>query len=200
MICNLLFASESFKHLEKILQDCMRICNANNIKVCLAFGTLLGWKREGRIIPYDHDTDLFIHAKDIDRVIESFPKGSVHALNTKGVLALLRYKPGKFHGHTDLYILYPLDGKKGWCTMQLPDQRCYDFRMEPFKQTTFYGIDTHVPDDPHSLLTLWYGDYMKPKKHNYLADYDKTCVLNIRGGCDKQLTRIMLKYPWFKIV
>lgn len=52
-----------------ILRELKRVCNNNNLKYYLAFGTCLGAVRHKGFIPWDSDIDVFMYIDDIDRLL-----------------------------------------------------------------------------------------------------------------------------------
>lgn len=54
----------------RILMDFQKVCDMNNIRFYLAFGTCLGAIRHHGFIPWDDDIDLFMRIDDIEKLIE----------------------------------------------------------------------------------------------------------------------------------
>lgn len=54
----------------QILKKIADICNKNNIKYSLAYGTLIGAIRHGGFIPWDDDIDIIILRKDVARFVQ----------------------------------------------------------------------------------------------------------------------------------
>jgi len=52
----------------KMLRDVTTILELRHIPYCLDGGTLLGIIRENRLLPWDHDLDLYVSADDYKRV------------------------------------------------------------------------------------------------------------------------------------
>jgi phosphorylcholine metabolism protein LicD len=52
-----------------VLERVTEVLNKHNINYFLAFGTLLGFIREGKRIPWDNDLDIAIDDNDFDKVI-----------------------------------------------------------------------------------------------------------------------------------
>ena len=51
----------------RILMDFQKVCDMNNIRFYLAFGTCLGAIRHHGFIPWDDDIDLFMRIDDIEK-------------------------------------------------------------------------------------------------------------------------------------
>ena len=54
----------------KILIDFQKVCDMNNIRFYLAFGTCLGAIRHHGFIPWDDDIDVFMRINDLNKLIE----------------------------------------------------------------------------------------------------------------------------------
>lgn len=61
---------ECQNHLLDMFKRFIQFCNDSNVSVFLLWGTLLGAKRGGKIIPWDDDIDLGISPDDFARLLE----------------------------------------------------------------------------------------------------------------------------------
>ena len=59
---------------KEILDDLIRVCDENNITYYLGQGTLIGAARHKGFIPWDDDIDVLMSYKDMDKLLEIYPK------------------------------------------------------------------------------------------------------------------------------
>ncbi len=62
---------DELRRLQLMLLDCLvevdRVCRANNIRYCIAYGTLLGAIRSKGFIPWDDDVDVVMTREEYDK-------------------------------------------------------------------------------------------------------------------------------------
>ncbi len=62
----------------EILDDVVSFCEKNNLKYCLAYGTLLGAIRHKGYIPWDDDIDIHMPRPDYDRFLATYRSEKEH--------------------------------------------------------------------------------------------------------------------------
>ncbi len=62
------------KHLVKMYADIEKVCNRHNLKVMLAYGSVLGAIRHGDVIPWDDDLDLYMPREDYEKFLHEYSK------------------------------------------------------------------------------------------------------------------------------
>ena len=62
------FNSTERSAVQKLLSDFEQLCTTNGIQFFLLGGSLLGYAKNGDIIPWDEDIDLGILLQDVDKI------------------------------------------------------------------------------------------------------------------------------------
>lgn len=163
----------------------------NNIGYWIEFGTLLGFVREGKIIPWDNDIDLV--SLEFDKVKKIIPVLNKKGLKTKIIYdntplttILKIYLTDDFHldiynmkqGYegiifkTNRYISKPAKFFRHFfirtrskllqvVAVWFSNKMVFVFPFTVPKEATFYGIKTYIPDNPENHLELYYGKRWK---------------------------------------
>lgn len=162
------------------------ILDHQGITWCLESGTLLGIVREGRLLPWDNDLDLFVPASDLEqllrarwrfwllgfKVIVSRVSEDYGALRQGDVrIVKVRSRSWGFRRSQDkllidFFIKYPDEQYYYWSVGERDvvnkkiDRRFYD-QMD---KVEFAGRHYPIPCDVEEYLTRRYGDWRTPVK------------------------------------
>lgn len=173
---------ENLHIAEKLLSNVGKLLDDAQIPYWLEGGTLLGIVREQRLLPWDNDLDLSIHAEHLPtllRAVRTLPR-------TKYFLRLRRVKKTNNHfkrrtirmvkiyntrwfglrrGEVclEIFIKYPIDDQSYWMIgrkVKSVPKRFYDAltRIE-FKNQSY-----SIPADTDGYLTFRFGDWRTPKQ------------------------------------
>ena len=111
-------------HLE-LLDEFIDVCNKYNLRYCLAYGTLLGAIREGGLLPWDYDVDVWMPFEDYKKLYELNKKEKLfsdniylstydgsykyqmnHQLKMRGTTAMKEKAGRESHIFMDIYPLF----------------------------------------------------------------------------------------------
>jgi hypothetical protein len=173
----------------------------------LAFGSLLGYVREGKFIDWDRDLDICFLYKETDvvrlekalrnagfRILESDVQGPPYKMKCQW----------KEEGHLVIDIAFFLDDGHNLITYARTNGQHIARRRTFFSlsEVEYYGISIFVPTQAEVFLTENYGDWRKPKvTHHYIFDSQLT---DFSGERIKHLALdyfliCLLKKEWAKV-
>ncbi len=169
--------------VEAELKDFMDKLEAYNVQPFLNSGTLLGYFRDGRPIPYDDDFDLgiLLPGDTLDEVFNNW-RGFRRALGKqfnvidKGSFVAIKLSNGvqvdlfaAWTNEDDLYI-HP------YCWADVKQQA-----LAPLKTLTIRGRNFPIPADPDAILSVNYGPNWRVPDPFWSFDYAK-CKKRFRGA------------------
>lgn len=176
---------------ERMLEDVCKTLGRCGVPHCIDGGTLLGLHREGRLLPWDNDMDLYANLADRPRLILASLmlvfKG--YRVNFKTVsrelpplkrgqlrLIKVRKRLGAGVGNyllVDIIIKRTVGDRTFWTVgkestvLKSVPARFY----AAFGKLSFKGFDYPTPQDLDNYLTARYGDWRTPvKEWDFLKD------------------------------
>ncbi|MFC1620479.1 LicD family protein [Candidatus Neomarinimicrobiota bacterium] len=192
MATDIELTGENLKLALKILRDVTSILEARKITYCLDGGTLLGIMREGRLLPWDHDLDLFVPSNEVKKVKAAMWKfrlsgywtdrrrhgvdkppcrlGDIRVIKVRNRRGLFSY--GLMN--LDIFIKYRegdnyywIAGAKRRNVIKCVPSKFYDH----LTQIEFDGKKYWIPEAYDEYLTHRFGDWRTPvKEWDHLAD------------------------------
>ncbi len=167
---------------ENLLSDVITIFESCNITYWLEGGTLLGLRREGRLLPWDDDLDISIHESEFNKlsILQNTLKKKGYRVRTrvfekdldvfkKGDLRMIKIRTKRFFGILkgnvclDVFIKYTKNEKTYWeiaNKVKNVPSKYYD----TFKTLDFKGKSYAIPELTDEYLTYRYGDWQTPVK------------------------------------
>nr|XP_047122654.1 uncharacterized protein LOC124806095 isoform X2 [Hydra vulgaris] len=154
----------------------------------LAFGSVLGWARNGKMIPYDNDIDLIIDKTfwnttlffDVLKILE-IKHGHRTFFADKGLKLTIRFS--KINGNT--IDVWPFEIKKHEeiVAVEVPHNDWIKQPLEnlfPEQYVNFDNIMTFIPRDPERYLNILYKDWKSELDCSYIVN-NKCSKKNIRS-------------------
>ena len=184
---NKIIAERMLESIAKILDDC-------DIQYWLEGGTLLGIRREGRLLPWDNDIDISMMVSQSDK-LESFysalkkngyrVKSRTFDKNSsyfkQGNLRMIKIRERRFFGLIkgtvclDVFIKYRNEDNSYWeidnKTKFVPSKFYNDFKTISFK-----NHDYLIPELTDEYLTYRYGNWETPVKDWDTSKDDKALI------------------------
>lgn len=182
-------ASESLKAVNRVLRE-------RGLQPFLMSGVLLGYLREGQILPHDKDLDLGLigweQQFEVAQALLATGHYHVSWRCLRGVQTFLMdvidLKYGVaidfffFHPHAD-HFLHGIDYKYGFTQ---------NLRFSPFalKEVDFLGDRFWIPDNAEQNLTENYGDWRTPQS-SYVVTVESPALVN--KGSDKHQFMVLIE-------
>jgi len=172
---------------ERMLRDVAAILEDCSIQYWLEGGTLLGIRRENRLLPWDNDIDLSVMANQAPGFVTLF-----QALDKAGYrvrtrrfdgpsppfkendIRLIKIREKRFFGLgkgavcLEIFVKYPQDDASYWEIADRVKQVPSRF-YQSFKTIRFKDFDFSIPELTDEYLSYRYGDWQTPVK-----DWDTT--------------------------
>ena len=182
MAYDITLEGENLVQAENLLSEVTSIFESCNITYWLEGGTLLGLRREGRLLPWDNDLDISIHESEFNKLslLQNTLKKNGYRVRTrvfekdsevfkKGDLRMIKIRTKCFFGILkgnvclDVFIKYTKNDKTYWgiadTFMSVP-AKFYN----SFKKIKIKGKNYSVPERTDEYLTFRYGNWQTPIK------------------------------------
>jgi phosphorylcholine metabolism protein LicD len=176
---------------ERMLENIAKTFHSCNIEYWLEGGTLLGIRRENRLLPWDNDIDFSVKSTQIEKL-----GGFIDALKKSGYrvktrhfdrtndffkassLRMIKIREKRFFGLlkgkvcADIFIKYPIEDKHYW---EIANKTKFvpSTYYENLKPITFKGFEFSSPELTDEYLTYRYGNWQTPVKDWNTATDDK---------------------------
>ena len=157
-------------HGKTLLQDMLAACRTLHIEPFLAWGSLLGHFRQGRLIEHDHDIDLGLFEKDFQKKEElsAIMKKKGYAIRFNNQYLISFYKIGLPKIHIDIDLYYEKNDHMANSILWKGQRFTYFFPLEIFsklRRIKFLNrFDLLIPHLPEAFLEYAYGDWRTAKE------------------------------------
>lgn len=191
MAYNITLEGKNLIEAESLLKEVTQIFENNNIEYWLEGGTLLGIRRENRLLPWDNDLDISVHASQLNKLNSLIKnlKNKGYRVRTRyfsetndefkrGDLRMIKIRNKHFFGLLkgkvclDVFIKYSKENNTFW---EIDNKtKCVPFRFyQKFKTVTFQNKEYTIPGDTDGYLTYRYGEWQTPVKDWNTSTDDK---------------------------
>jgi phosphorylcholine metabolism protein LicD len=182
MAYNITLEGKNLKEAENLLRAATSIFEGHKIQYWLEGGTLLGIRRENRLLPWDDDLDISLHVTETSKL-----KSLIKDLKSKGYrirsryftnkdkpfkngdLRMIKIRESRFFGLLkgkvclDVFVKYTEADLTYW---EIDNKKkCVPSKFySNFKSITFQNKEYPIPENTDGYLTYRYGDWETPVK------------------------------------
>lgn len=191
MAYNITLEGKNLKEAEILLPAITSIFEQHKIAYWLEGGTLLGIRRENRLLPWDDDLDISLHVTEVSKLRSLIKDLKVKGYRIrerrftitsnefkKGDLRMIKIRKRRFFGLfkgkvcLDVFVKYTHTDKTYW---EIDNKTKYvpTHFYESFKTIAFQNKSYPIPDNTDGYLTHRYGDWQTPVKEWNTSTDDK---------------------------
>lgn len=182
MAYNITLEGSNLKEAERLLREITTIFEQHKVVYWLEGGTLLGIRRENRLLPWDNDLDISMHAQETDKLaalIKSLKKNQYRVRLRyfedespefkKGTLRMMKVRKRRFFGLIkgtvclDVFVKYTKEENTYWEIANKTKSVPKHFYAS-FKNVLFQNKDYSIPTDTDAYLSYRYGNWQTPVK------------------------------------
>jgi|TARA_R110000744_G_scaffold53010_9_gene113384 phosphorylcholine metabolism protein LicD len=183
MAYNITLEGKNIVIAERMLKNVATIFNQCHIDYWIEGGTLLGIKRENRLLPWDNDVDMSINHDQLDKLdhfcselkkagyrVRTRHFDETSEFFTKDNIRMIKLREKRFFGLLkgavclDVFIKYQHGENSYW---EIDDKTKFvpSKFYRTFKHITFKDFDYKIPSLIDEYLTYRYGDWQKQVKN-----------------------------------
>jgi phosphorylcholine metabolism protein LicD len=182
MAYDITLEGENLRQAEKLLFNVAKIFEKCGITYSLESGTLLGIRREARLLPWDNDIDLTMmqdQLHKVDKLLQQLKNAGYRVrirkyLNNssyakKGDIQIIKVRTKKLFGLIkgsvclEIFLKYPKGDNVFWGVadkvLSTPS-----FYYNSYKKISFNNYDYSIPELTDEYLEFRYGDWQTAKK------------------------------------
>jgi hypothetical protein len=185
--------TEKLEECARLVHDALQTTPLNG-KYWVWAGLLLGWAREGQILPWDYDLDfacflddLPIFEHSISQLVRAGFSSSGFFLSNEGIPTFIQftrngcqvdfnfiyYRDDTTFGYRSFYSLSYGKNSRQWFELE------HVIPAHGFEEFEFLGRTWRKPDDHETNLTAVYGNWRKPDRGYRWFDDDKNIIKRI---------------------
>jgi len=191
MAYNITLEGKNLEEAERMLPAITEIIEKHKINYWLEGGTLLGIRRENRLLPWDDDIDISLLADEIPKLkaLSKELKNKGYRLRERrfkktcnqfkeGNLRMIKIRERRFFGFLkgkvclDIFVKYTTNEKSYWEIDNKTKYVPYHF-YQNLKTIVFQNKVYPIPEDTDGYLTFRYGDWQTPVKEWNTSTDDK---------------------------
>tara|TARA_R110000868_G_scaffold175408_2_gene412446 strand:+ start:353 stop:937 length:585 start_codon:yes stop_codon:yes gene_type:complete len=183
MAYNITLEGKNIVIAERMLKNVATIFNQCHIDYWIEGGTLLGIKRENRLLPWDNDVDMSINHDQLDKLdhfcselkkagyrVRTRHFDETSEFFTKDNIRMIKLREKRYFGLLkgavclDVFIKYQHGENSYW---EIDDKTKFvpSKFYRTFKHITFKDFDYKIPSLIDEYLTYRYGDWQKQVKN-----------------------------------